>query len=68
MNDWLIMKNFYIATSTDIQRSTTFGPYAAKIGKSRQHLMNADQCFKVSSKVTLVQKFIHSKKKWKMKK
>lgn len=55
-----ILKNFYIATSIDIQRSTTFGPYTAKIGKSRQHLSNADQCFKVSVSIEQVQKkFIH---------
>lgn len=36
-----------ICASIDLATAHTFGPYAAKIGKSREHL-NSDLCLKVS--------------------
>lgn len=39
-------EQYAISVSMDVPHSTTFGPYLAKIGKSRQQL-NSDQCIKV---------------------
>lgn len=39
---------FGISASSNLTPSTTFGPYGARIAKSRHQLSNSEQCFKVS--------------------